>query len=209
MFAHFPGLHVGLPATPADAKGLLVSALRGSAPVVLLENRALYELEGEVPEGLEAVPFGKGAVTRPGKDITIVGVSLMAYEALRAAKLLAEQGVDAEVIDLRSVRPLDEEIVLRSLRKTGRLVVADTSWALCGVSAEVAAIAAEKGFASLKAPVRRVTPPDCPAPVSKPLEDAFHPNPMTIARACLDVLKAGGASAKGVADVQATFAGPY
>jgi pyruvate/2-oxoglutarate/acetoin dehydrogenase E1 component len=209
MFAHFPGLHVGLPATPADAKGLLVSALTGSAPVVLLENRALYEHEGEVPEGLEPVPFGKGVVSRPGKDITIVGVSLMAYEALRAAHLLAEQGVDAEVIDLRSVRPLDEEIVLRSLRKTGRLVVADTSWALCGVSAEVAALAAEKGFASLKAPVRRVTPPDCPAPVSKPLEDAFHPNPMTIARACLDVVKAGGATAKGVADVQATFAGPY
>jgi pyruvate dehydrogenase E1 component beta subunit len=133
----------------------------------------------------------------------------MAYEALRAAQLLAGEGVDAEVIDLRSVRPLDEEIVLRSLRKTGRLVVADTSWALCGVSAEVAAIAAEKGFASLKAPVRRVTPPDSPAPVSKPLEDAFHPNPMTIARACLDVLKAGSTGAKGVADVQATFAGPY
>ena len=88
-------------------------------------------------------------------------------------------------------------------------MVADTSWALCGVSAEVAAIAAEKGFASLKAPVRRVTPPDSPAPVSKPLEDAFHPNPMTITRACLDVLKATGATAKGVVDVQATFAGPY
>jgi pyruvate dehydrogenase E1 component beta subunit len=209
LFAHFPGLHVGLPASPADAKGLLVSALRGSAPVVLLENRALYDLDGEVPEACEAIPFGKGRVVRPGTDVTIVGISLMAYEATRAAEILAEQQVSAEVIDLRSVRPLDEEIVLRSLRKTGRLVVADTSWALCGVSAEVAAIAAEKGWQYLKAPVRRVTPPDCPAPVSRPLEDAFHPNPMTIAQACLDVLKAGAALGAIVADVQATFAGPY
>src|SRR5580765_2125691 len=97
LFAHFPGLYVGTPATPADAKGLLVSALQGTGPVVLLENRALYELKGEVPEALEPVPFGKGAVTRPGKDITIVGISLMAYEALRAAAILAEQGIDAEV----------------------------------------------------------------------------------------------------------------
>jgi pyruvate dehydrogenase E1 component beta subunit len=148
-------------------------------------------------------------VVRPGTDVTIVGVSLMAYEATRAADILAERNVSAEVIDLRSVRPLDDEIILRSLRKTGRLVVADTSWALCGVSAEVAAIAAEKGWQYLKAPVRRVTPPDCPAPVSRPLEDAFHPNPMTIAQACLDVLKAGAALGARVADVQATFAGPY
>jgi pyruvate dehydrogenase E1 component beta subunit len=188
---------------------MLVSALQGSGPVVLLENRALYDLEGEVLEGLEAVPFGTGKIVRPGTDITIVGISLMAYEAARAAEILVEHGVSAEVIDLRSVRPLDEEIILRSLRKTGRLVVADTSWALCGVSAEVAAIAAEKGWHHLKAPVRRVTPPDCPAPVSRPLEDAFHPNPLTIAQACLDVLKAGTPLETGVADVQATFAGPY
>jgi len=148
-------------------------------------------------------------VVRPGTDVTIVGISLMAYEAARAAEILMERNVSAEVIDLRSVRPLDDEIILRSLRKTGRLVVADTSWALCGVSAEVAAIAAEKGWPYLKAPVRRVTPPDCPAPVSKPLEDAFHPNPMTIAQACLDVLKAGAPLGVGVADVQASFAGPY
>ena len=176
---------------------------------MLLENRALYDLEGDVPEGLEAVPFGRGKIVRPGTDITIVGVSLMAYEAARAAEILVEHGVSAEVIDLRSVRPLDEDIILRSLRKTGRLVVADTSWALCGVSAEVAAIAAEKGWQHLKAPVRRVTPPDCPAPVAKPLEDAFHPNPLTIAQACLDVLKAGVPLGAGVSDVQATFVGPY
>lgn len=209
VFAHFPGLYVAMPASPADAKGLLVSALQGTGPVVLLENRALYELEEEVPEAPVPVPFGKGKIVRPGKDVTIVGASLMAYEAARAAKILAEQGVDAEVIDPRSIRPFDEAIILESIKKTGRLVVADTSWALYGFSAEVAAVAAEKGWEYLKAPVRRVTPPDCPAPVSKPLEDAFHPNPLAIAQACLALVK-GEARARGrVADVQASFHGPY
>jgi len=209
VFAHFPGLYVAMPASPADAKGLLVSALQGTGPVVLLENRALYELEEEVPEAPVPVPFGKGKIVCPGKDVTIVGASLMAYEAARAAKILAEQGVDAEVIDPRSIRPFDEAIILESIKKTGRLVVADTSWALYGFSAEVAAVAAEKGWEYLKAPVRRVTPPDCPAPVSKPLEDAFHPNPLAIAQACLALVK-GEARARGrVADVQASFHGPY
>jgi acetoin:2,6-dichlorophenolindophenol oxidoreductase subunit beta len=209
VFAHFPGLYVATPASPADAKGLLVSALRGTGPVVLLENRAVYEHEEDVPEDLYAIPFGQGRVVRPGRDITIVGASLMAYEAARAAEILADHGVDAEVIDPRTIRPLDERIILESLRKTGRLVVADTSWALYGFSAEVAALAAEKGWADLKAPVRRVTIADCPAPVSRPLEEAFHPTPMTIAQACLEVLKADVSARTRVADVQASFAGPY
>lgn len=209
LFAHFPGLYVATPASPADAKGLLVSALRGRTPVVLLENRAVYELEEEVPVEPVAIPFGTGKIVRPGRDVTIVGASLMAYEAARAADILAEQHVDAEVIDPRSIRPFDEALLLESLKKTGRLVVADTSWSLCGFSAEVAAVAAEKGWAYLKAPVRRVTPPDCPAPVSRPLEDAFHPTPMTIARACLELLQTDAAAERRVADVQASFAGPY
>lgn len=209
VFAHFPGLYVATPASPADAKGLLVSALQGTGPVVLLENRALYELEEEVPEVAAPVPFGKGKIVRPGKDITIVGASLMAYEATRAAEILAEQGVDAEVIDPRSIRPFDEAIILESIKKTGRLVVADTSWALYGFSAEVAAVSAEKGWEYLKAPVRRVTPPDCPAPVSKPLEDAFHPNPLVIAQACLELVKGEAKARSRVADVQESFHGPY
>lgn len=209
-FGHFPGLYVAMPASPADAKGLLVSALRGSQPVVLLENRALYELEGEVPEELEPVPFGVGRVLREGTDVTVVGSSLMAYEASRAAEILAlEYGIAAEVIDPRSIRPLDEEIILASVDKTGHLVVVDTSWARYGFAAEVAALVAEKALDRLKAPVRRVTPPDCPAPVSKPLEDAFHPNPLTIVRACLDVLKTRKLADRPVADVQDTFRGPY
>jgi len=209
VFGHFPGLYVATPASPADAKGLMVSALRGTGPVVLLENRALYELEEAVPEEAVPIPFGKGKIVRPGKDITIVGISLMAYEAKRAAEILADHGVDAEVIDPRSVRPFDEAMLLESIKKTGRLVVADTSWAFCGFAAEVAAVAAEKGWEYLKAPVRRVTPPDCPAPVSRPLEEAFHPSPLTIAQACLDLCKTDSSIRRGVSDVQASFAGPY
>jgi pyruvate dehydrogenase E1 component beta subunit len=200
---------VATPASPADAKGLLVSALRGTGPVVLLENRALYELEEDVPEEPVAIPFGKGKIVRPGKDITIVGASLMAYESARAAEILADHGVDAEVIDPRSIRPFDQAMLLESIRKTGRLVVADTSWAFCGFAAEVAAVAVEKGWEYLKAPVRRVTPPDCPAPVSRPLEEAFHPSPLTIAQTCLDLLKTDVSIRRGVSDVQSSFAGPY
>lgn len=209
MFGHFPGLYVATPATPADVKGLLVSALTGDGPVILLENRALYEHEGDVPEAPIAIPFGKGRLVRQGTDITIVGASLMAYEAQRAADILEEQGVSAEVIDPRSIRPLDTEIMIESVRKTGHLVVADTSWAMYGFAAEVAALAAEKMLGYLRAPVRRITPPDCPAPVSKPLEDAFHPSPRSIAQACLEVLRSDLAISRDVADVQAAFVGPY
>jgi acetoin:2,6-dichlorophenolindophenol oxidoreductase subunit beta len=208
LFGHFPGLHVAVPASPADAKGLLIGALQGSSPVIILENRALYELEGEVDEALRPIPFGQGRLVREGADITIVGASLMAHEATRAADLLEQQGVSAEVIDPRTVRPLDEEIILASVRKTGHLVVVDTSWARYGFAAEVAALAAEKALGYLRAPVKRVTPPDCPAPVSKPLEDVFHPTPRGIAQACLDVLRSDLA-VDGVADVQAAFLGPY
>jgi pyruvate/2-oxoglutarate/acetoin dehydrogenase E1 component len=209
-FAHFPGLHVATPASPADAKGLLISALTGTTPVILLENRALYELEEDVPDEPVAIPFGRGRTMREGRDITIVGASLMAYEALRAAEVLAsEHGIEAEVIDPRSIRPLDEELILSSVRKTGRLVVADTSWARFGFAAEVAAVAVEKDFEYLKAPVRRVTPPDFPAPVSRPLEEAFHPGPMTIVKECLDVMRTGGQATRRLSDVQEHFTGPY
>lgn len=208
-FAHFPGLVVATPASVADAKGLLVSALTGPNPVILLENRALYDLEAEVPMDPVPIPFGVGRIVREGSDVTIVGASLMAYEAERAADLLAEHGIHAEVIDPRTIRPLDRDLILRSVAKTGRLVVADTSWAAYGFSAEVAALIAEEAPSYLRAPVKRVTPPDCPAPVSRPLEEAFHPSPRTIAEACLSVLNSEAIVHQGVSDVQAAFAGPY
>jgi pyruvate/2-oxoglutarate/acetoin dehydrogenase E1 component len=206
--AHFPGLTVLMPAFPDDAKGLTAAALRADGPVIILEHRSLYDTEGDVPEDLIPTPIGKARVVRQGKDITIVAASYMAYEALHAANELAKQGVEAEVIDPRSIRPLDEETILNSIHKTGHLVVADTSWEMCGFASEIAALAVEKGFSSLKAPVRRITLADCPAPVSKVLEDAFYPRASTIARVVLAVL-GGRAENALLMDREEYFKGPY
>jgi len=189
VLAHFPGLCVVMPAFPQDAKGLMLGALQSSGPIVILEHRSLYDTTGPVAEAAEPTPIGKAAVVRPGKDVTIVATSWMAVEALHAALTLAsKEGIDAEVVDLRSIRPLDEQTVLASVHKTGRLVVADTSWRLFGVASEIAALAAESAFDSLKAPVRRVTLPDCPCPASHALEKAFYPSASTIADAVRDIL---------------------
>ena len=186
--AHFPGLTVLVPAFPDDAKGLTIAALRQDSPVVIIEHRALYGIEGEVREACEPTPIGKARRVREGGHITIVGTSLMVQEALHAADELARHGVEAEVIDLRSVRPLDEETIVQSIEKTGHLIVADTSWELCGVASEIAALAAEKAFSHLKAPVLRIALANCPAPVSLKLEQAFYPKADTIARAALATL---------------------
>ena len=209
VFGHFPGLRVATPATPADAKGLIISALQGRDPVVLLENRGLYSLKGEVPEEAVPVPFGRGRVARRGDDVTIVAASLMAHEAERAADLLADVGVSAEVLDPRSVRPLDGGLIMSSVARTGHLVVADTSWAPFGFSAEVAAIVAESVPGALRSPVVRVTPPDCPAPVSFPLEEAFHPDAERIARACLTALRLDASEFRTPRPITAGFSGPF
>jgi pyruvate dehydrogenase E1 component beta subunit len=206
--AHFPGLSVVMPTFPSDAKGLTLAALRHNGPVVILEHRSLYSISGEVPEDDTPTPIGKANVVRKGRDITIVGTSLMAYEAMHAADELARHGVEAEVIDLRSIRPLDEETILDSVKKTGRLIVTDTSWELCGVVSEIAALAAEKAWSHLKAPVRRIALPNCPAPVSFQLEQAFYPKASTIAKAALATL---GADPERVGDLsrEDNFKGPY
>ena len=183
MFAHVPGLRVIMPAMPYDAKGLLLSALRGNGPVICLEHRWLYDRTGPVPEVPYTVEIGAAAVTRPGRDVTIVATSLMVWEALEAAKLLAEEGIEAEVIDLRTVRPLDTATVLASVTKTGRLVVADTAWRSFGVSAEVVARVAEEAVDALKGPVVRVALPDVPTPASSVLERAYYPGPQEIVAA--------------------------
>jgi pyruvate dehydrogenase E1 component beta subunit len=206
--AHFPGLSVVMPTFPSDAKGLTLAALRHDGPVVILEHRTLYSISGEVAEDDTPTPIGKANVVRAGRDITIVGTSLMAYEALHAAEELARHGIEAEVIDLRSIRPLDEETILTSVKKTGHLIVADTSWELCGVVSEVAALAAEKAWSHLKAPVRRIALPNCPAPVSFKLEEAFYPKASTIAKAAMVTL---GADPERVGDLsrEDNFKGPY
>jgi pyruvate/2-oxoglutarate/acetoin dehydrogenase E1 component len=186
--AHFPGLTVLMPAFPQDAKGLTIAALQHDGPVVILEHRSLYAVEGPVTESFAPTPIGKANVLRAGHRITIVGTSLMAVEALHAADALSKRGIEAEVIDLRTIRPLDEATILQSIEKTGHLLVCDTSWALCGVASEIAAIAAEKAWSNLKAPVRRISLADCPAPVSAHLEEAFYPKRSTIVNSALAML---------------------
>jgi acetoin:2,6-dichlorophenolindophenol oxidoreductase subunit beta len=206
--AHFPGLVVAVPAFPADAKGLMLTALKHTGPVVIIEYRTLYDTVGEVAEAPVEVPFGKAAVARQGKDITIVAASYMSYEAVHAADELAKNDISAEVVDLRTIRPLDEQTILDSVKKTGRLIVADTSFELCGTVSEVAALVAEKGFHHLKAPVRRIALPNCPAPVSAPLEKAFYPTASTIAKAAMVMLGREHGSL-GHLDRADTFKGPY
>ncbi len=186
--AHVPGLKVVMPFTPADAKGLLISAVEDDNPVVFLEHRWLHNLKGPVPEGPERVPIGRAKVLRTGADVTIAAISHMSYEALRAAGLLRDLGVSAEVVDLRSARPLDADTLLASVRRTGRLVTADPDWGFCGLASELTALAVEGAWDKLKAPPARVTWPDHPLPTSPALAAGFYPGPGHIAAAALKTL---------------------
>ena len=190
-FAHVPGLKVVMPATPYDAKGLLLASLQDTSPVIFLEHRRLYETQGPVPQEPYTVPLGQAAVRREGRDVTVVALSQMVMEAMEAAERLEAEGVEAEVIDLRTVRPMDEAAVLRSVAKTGRLVVADPGWKRMGASAEVAALAAEQAFSSLKGPVLRVAFPDTHSPSSWALERAFYPAAEEIVAAARSLVREG------------------
>lgn len=182
MFVHAPGLKVVMPSSAADFKGLLKSAIRDDNPVLFFMDLALGYTPGAVPEGEHVVPLGQAAVLRPGRDITLVSYAKTVGHCLTAARGLAELGVDAEVIDLRSLKPLDEATVLRSVRKTGRLLVVHEAAAPCGIGAELAALVAEQAFDALRSPVRRLTGPDAPAPSSWVLEQAGVPQPEAIVR---------------------------
>ncbi len=185
VFAHFPGLRVAMPATPYDAKGMYIHALKQDGPSVIIEHRSLFGVEGVVPQAPYEVAYGQARVVRPGSDVTVVAPSVMLIEALDAASRLERDGVEAEVIDPRSISPLDRQTITDSVRKTGRLVCLDTSWTACGFSAEAAALAAERAWDSLKGPVVRIGMADCPCPVSKRLEDVFYPNARTVYEACM------------------------
>lgn len=174
-FAHIPGLKVVMPTTPHDAKGLLIAAIEDDNPVVFLEHRWLHHIKGEVPAGHYTVPIGPARLAREGSDVTIVAFSYMVLEALEAAEKLSAEGIEADVIDIRSLRPLDQSLLLASLEKTGRLVVADTGWSTAGMAAEILAIASERAFGSLRAAPRRVCFPDCPTPTSPSLSAEFYP----------------------------------
>ncbi len=182
LFAHMPGLKVAIPSNPYDAKGLLISSIRGDDPVIFMEHRLLYAMEGVVPEEAYTVPFGMANLVREGSDVTVVATGLMVSKAVEAADQL-DPKCSVEVIDPRTIVPLDEEAILRSLMKTGKLVIVDEDYERCGFSAEVAAVAAEKGFQHLDAPVVRVATPNVPIPYSPVLEKHILPSKEKIVKA--------------------------
>ena len=192
-YAFVPGLKVVSPSTPADARALLLASIRDDDPVLFLENLALYNTKGEVPDDLEPAEIGKAAVSKPGSDITIVGYSRMAGVARQVAdQLEAEEGVRAEVIDLRSLRPLDRDTVVQSVRKTGCAVIAEDDWLTYGIGAELAASISDGAFDYLDAPVRRVAAAEVPLPYAKPLERAALPSAESLTTAVRETLAAVG-----------------
>ena len=174
IFAHVPGLKVVMPATPYDAKGLMIAAIRDPNPVVYIDDRWLYSTEGDVPTEPYEVEIGRGKIVREGADITIVAVSYMVAEAVKAIDELNRSGISVELIDPRTIKPVDFDLILQSVRKTGRLLIADVGWHSWGWAAEVAALVSDREFQSLKTPVRRVALPDCPAPASTALEKVYY-----------------------------------
>jgi pyruvate dehydrogenase E1 component beta subunit len=180
VFTHIPGLKVVCPATPYDAKGLLIQSIRDNDPVIFCEHKMLYGIKGDVPEESYAIPFGEANVVREGKDATIVAFGRMVHLSSEAAAELAKAGIQSEIIDLRTTSPLDEDTVLESVAKTGRVVVVDESNPRCSIASDVSSLIAMKAFGDLKAPVEMVTAPHTPVPFADSLEDLYIPGPAKI-----------------------------
>ncbi len=189
FFAHIPGLKVVMPATPYDAKGLLIASVADNNPVVFIEHRWLHGIHGDVPKEFYEVPLGKARVMKEGSDITIVACSHMTLEAWKAAEALEKEGISAEVIDLRSLRPLDTETIFRSVKKTGRLLVADPDWKFAGVAGEIIALVTEELFSDLKVAPQRIAYPDALSPTSWALANHFFPTPQHIVIKALHMLE--------------------
>ena len=189
VFAHIPGLKVVMPTTPRDAKGLLISAIRDNNPVIFIEHRWLYWQKGEVPEEPFVISLEEGNVLRQGKDLTIVATSWMNIEALKAAEILKRRGVSIEIVDPRTISPFNDELAVKSVRKTGRCIVADNDWLHCGFSAEVAARIYEKCFGKLKCPIERIGFAPTPCPTARHLENEFYSNAIKIIRTAEKMLK--------------------
>jgi pyruvate/2-oxoglutarate/acetoin dehydrogenase E1 component len=189
-FAFVAGLKVMCPSTPEEAKGMLTTAIRENDPIIFLEHRQCYEMKGEVTEDPEfTVPIGKAAVKREGKDVTIVTYSYMVHFALEAAKILEQEGIDTEVVDLRTIKPMDTDTVLNSVKKTHRVLCLQETWLTCGVAGEVAAVIADLAFDYLDAPVKRMGSPDCPAPFSPDLETYVLPSVNGIVQAVRELME--------------------
>jgi pyruvate/2-oxoglutarate/acetoin dehydrogenase E1 component len=181
VFAHMPGIKAVIPSTPADAKGLLLSAIRDDDLVMFFENKVLYGTKGEVPEGDEGIPLGVADIKREGEDVTVVALSRMVAQSLLAADQLSAEGIELEVIDPRTISPLDEDTILNSVAKTHRLVIVDEDNPRCSAATDIAALVADKGFDFLDAPIKMVTAPHTPVPFSPPLEAVYVPSPERIA----------------------------
>jgi len=188
LFIHIPGLKVVIPSTPYDAKGLLIAAVQDGNPILFVEHRWIYDYIGYVPEEIYTVPIGKGIIRREGRDVTVVALSQMVYETMKAAKTLETEGIEIEIIDPRTIKPLNDELICESVKKTGRLVIADVACKTGGVGAEIACRVAESVIAYLKAPVKRINFPDVPTPCSPILEEAYYPDSNTIIEAVEELL---------------------
>jgi pyruvate dehydrogenase E1 component beta subunit len=188
IFAHFPGLKVVAPGTPEDAKGLLKSAIRIDDPVLFIESATLYQVRGDVPEGDQLIPIGKSKIQRPGKDVTVVTYSKMLETSLKAADLLAKEGIEVEIVDLRTLRPLDMEPVLDSFKKTNRAVIVEEGWKSYGVGAEIASRIYEEVFDFVDAPIQRVAQKEVPLPYNQALEQLALPQVEDVIRAVREVL---------------------
>lgn len=191
MLWNAPGLEIVLPSSPYDVKGLMRSAIRSDNPTIFINHARLMDLEGDVPEEDYTIPFGRADIKRPGRDVTVVATSFVVQTALVAAERLAVDGIEAEVVDPRTLVPFDHATILDSVRRTGRLVVVDETNLSCGVASEISAIVVEEGFDSLRAPILRVARLDVPTPFSKPLEDAITPTAERVIAAVRQVLKRG------------------
>jgi pyruvate dehydrogenase E1 component beta subunit len=189
LWTHIPGLKVVCPSSPYDAKGLLIQAIRDNDPVIFCEHKLLYGMQGEVPEELYTIPFGEANFLRDGKDVTLVSYGRMVNTAMDAARSLAGRAIDCEVIDLRTTSPMDEDSILESVDKTGRLVVIDEANPRCSMATDVSALVAQKAFGALKAPIEMVTAPHTPVPFSDSLEDLYIPDAAKIEQAVLNVIE--------------------
>ncbi|MGQ9459857.1 MAG: alpha-ketoacid dehydrogenase subunit beta [Candidatus Bathyarchaeaceae archaeon] len=187
-FMHVPGLKIVMPSTPYDAKGLLKTAIREDNPVMFFEHKLLYPVEGEVPEEVYTIPFGVADVKREGKDVTVVATLYMVHKVLSAAEMLSKEGIDVEVVDPRTLVPLDKQAIIDSVKKTGRIVIVTEDCKTAGVSAEIAAVVAEEALDYLDAPIKRVAEPDTPIPFSPPLEQFVIPNEKSIVKAVKEIV---------------------
>lgn len=210
VLGHFPGLKVVMPTTAQDAYSLLRSAIRDDNPVIFLEHRWLYDVVGTVDEE-EVIPLGLPAVRRNGKDVTVVSTSWMTVEALRAAEVLTQRGVELEVVDVRSVSPLQSEMIEESVRKTGHCIVADYDWTFCGFAAELAASISHRCFGTLKHPVEQLGFAHVPCPTTRPLENLFYPSAIKIIRTVERILKLQEADLSGESfySYEQRFKGPF